>query len=161
VRAVIGIGSNLGDRAATLREAIERVKAIARVERTSRVYETEPVGPPQPHYLNAAIAIETDLAPRALMDALLAIEHAMGRVRVERWGPRTIDLDVLWIDGVTCDDAGLTVPHARLEERAFALLPLLDVAPDAKHPVTGRAYSAIAIDRSGARAVGTLDADGP
>lgn len=146
-RAAIGLGSNLGDRLRQLREAASALPVVAR----SRVYETEPVGPPQPAYLNAVVLIETEKDAHALLDQLLAIEARMGRVRRERWGPRTIDLDVLLVEGVAASDARLVVPHPHLEERAFALVPLLEVWPDAKHPITGRPYASIAIDARGVR----------
>jgi len=120
-----------------MREAVARVASVAGVTvvARSRVYETEPVGGPlQPSFLNAAIAVECMLSPDALLDELQRVEAELGRTRgagVERWGPRMIDLDVLWIDGITLDQPRLVVPHPRLHERAFALLPLLDVAPDA------------------------------
>jgi 2-amino-4-hydroxy-6-hydroxymethyldihydropteridine diphosphokinase len=154
--AVIGLGANLGDRLASLRAAAARIGALGTVRARSTVYETEPVGgPPQPRYLNAALALETAVEPEALMRELLAIESAMGRVRVEKNGPRTIDLDVLWIEGVAMSTVALEVPHPRLAERAFALAPLLEVAPDARD-ATGRAYAEIGIDRSALRAVGLL-----
>jgi len=114
---------------------LEHVRVIA----TSRVWETEPVGgPPQPHYLNAAVGVECTFSPLELLDATMAIEHDLGRERgPERFGPRTIDIDVLWIKNVECTESRLTVPHPRLLERAFALLPLLDVFPDARDPRTG------------------------
>lgn len=136
--AGIGLGANLGDRGATLESAVARLAATAGVvvERTSPVYETAPVGPPQPSYLNAAVRARTSLEPEALLDALLAIEAAHGRVRRERWGPRTLDLDVLVLCEPTTlalrpwSSARLTVPHPHLLERAFALAPLLDVIPE-------------------------------
>lgn len=104
--------------------------------RTSRVYETAPVGgPEQGPFLNAAIAVAWEGEPIALLDVLQEIERALRRTRETRWGPRTIDLDVLWIDGVEVADDRLVVPHPRLRERAFALRPLLDVAPDAPYVV--------------------------
>lgn len=147
-RAVIGLGANLGDRHASLRAATERIASLGTIRARSHVYETDPVGPPQPRYLNAAVAIDTALEPDELMRNLLAIEHAMGRVRTEKNGPRTIDLDVLWIEGVARASEVLVVPHPRLAERAFALGPLLEVAPDARDPSTNRAYADIAFDRS-------------
>jgi 2-amino-4-hydroxy-6-hydroxymethyldihydropteridine diphosphokinase len=142
LRAVVGIGANLGDRLAMMRAAVGEMSAFASIDRRSRVYETEPVGgPEQPAFLNAAALVSYPGAPLALLDALLAIEARFGRVRRERWGPRTIDLDVLWIDGVVVNDPRLVVPHPRLHERAFAVSPLLEVAPDARDPVTGRAYA--------------------
>jgi 2-amino-4-hydroxy-6-hydroxymethyldihydropteridine diphosphokinase len=144
-RVVIGLGSNLGDRFENLRMS---VRALARLASspvsTSPVYETEPVGPPQPRFLNAAALFEHvfdhDGAPRALLRGLLSIERALGRVRTERWGPRIIDLDILWIEGMTCDEPQLKVPHQHLVERAFALRPLLDVCPDAIDPRTGAPF---------------------
>ncbi len=149
MRAVIGIGANLGDRLATMRDAVRRIEGIAGVRSNARstVYETAPVGlVDQPAFLNAAISVECTISPRALLEALLAIEKALGRTRgvsEVRWGPRVIDLDVLWIDGVVLDDPGLVVPHPRLTERAFALVPLLEVAADAVDPRTNRAFVAV------------------
>jgi 2-amino-4-hydroxy-6-hydroxymethyldihydropteridine diphosphokinase len=132
--AVVGLGSNVGDRLAILREAKARIAGIATVLATSQVYETAPVGgPPQGSFLNAALRVQYMLSPIALLDELQRIEHELGRVRDVRWGPRTIDLDVLWIDGLTVDEERLVVPHPRLSERAFALAPLLDVAPEAPY----------------------------
>ncbi len=139
--AVVGVGANLGDRLATLRSAATELARVARVQRTSRVYASAPVGgPPQPEFLNAAAAVLYEGAPLELLDALLAIEARLGRVRGERWGPRTIDLDLLWIEGLAIDTPRLVVPHPRLHERAFALVPLLEVVPGARDPRTGLAY---------------------
>jgi len=144
-RVVIGLGSNLGDRLVTLREAAHRITSeIASIESASHIYETAPIGPPQPRYLNAAVLLRwpaDDL--RALLTRLLHIEESLGRVRTERWGPRTIDLDILWAEGVSLALSDLTVPHPHLHERAFALLPLLDVAPDAPYVVPVAAPGAI------------------
>jgi 2-amino-4-hydroxy-6-hydroxymethyldihydropteridine diphosphokinase len=150
-RAVVGFGANLGDRLATMRAAareVARLPRVGRVVRTSRVYATEPVGPPQPEFLNAAALVTWEGTPEALLDALLAIEAGLGRVRsaAERWGPRAIDLDVLWIEGVAVDTPRLVVPHPRLRERAFALVPMLEVAPDARDPRTGERYEVPAGD---------------
>jgi 2-amino-4-hydroxy-6-hydroxymethyldihydropteridine diphosphokinase len=143
LRAVVGFGANLGDRLRTMRSALAALRAVARVEATSRVYETAPVGPPQPRYLNAAALVVWEGTPESLLEALLAIEASLGRVRgEERLGPRTIDLDVLWIEGTAVETSTLTVPHPRLVERAFALLPMLEVAPDAADPRTGARYVA-------------------
>ncbi len=143
LRAVVGVGANLGDRLATMRAAVTELARVARVERTSRVYATAPVGgPPQPEYFNAAVLVVFEGTPHALLDALLAIEARHGRERAERWGPRTLDLDVLWIEGLAVDDPRLEVPHPRLHERAFALAPLLEVVPDARDPRTGAVYVA-------------------
>lgn len=135
LRAVIGFGSNLGDRLATMRAALAELARVARVEATSRVYESAAVGPPQGDYLNAAALVTWEGEPEALLDALLAIEAKLGRVRREKWGPRTIDLDVLWIEDREVHSPRLTVPHPELTKRAFAVAPLLDVAPAAPYAV--------------------------
>lgn len=138
---VIGLGANLGDRIGTLRRAAARIAELAPGLERSSVWETTPVGgPPQSDFLNAAVRIDWDRDPVELLTALMAIESDLGRVRSVRDGPRTIDLDVLWIEGTTVDTPRLTVPHPRVHERAFALAPLLEVAPDASDPRTGRRY---------------------
>lgn len=142
LRVVVGFGSNLGDRLVTMRRALSELARIARIEATSHVYATAPVGPPQPEYLNAAARVAWDGSPEELLAALLGVEASLGRVRMagERYGPRTIDLDVLWIDGEVVDTPALTVPHPRLRERAFAVVPLLEVWPAAVDPRTGERY---------------------
>ena len=131
----------MGDRAATVRGAVRALRDLARVLAVSRVYETSPVGgPPQGDYLNAAVLLEWELAPETLLEALHGIEAHFGRVRDERWGARTLDLDVLWIEGRVVDTPRLTVPHPRLTERAFALLPLLEIVPGAIDPRTGAPF---------------------
>lgn len=142
---VIGLGANLGERLATLRSAVEALSRLGKLVAVSQVYETAAVGPPQPDYLNAAVLLEARLEPRALLTELLAVERHHGRVRLERWGPRTLDLDLLWAGEVTLDTPELTVPHPGLASRPFALMPLLDVAPDARDPRSGQAY----VDRLG------------
>lgn len=134
VDCVVGLGSNLGERRELLAGAVAGCARLGELAGVSWLYETDPIGPPQPVYLNAALRLRTELAPEALLDALLELERAAGRRRRERWGPRTLDLDVLWIAGCAVRSPRLTVPHPRLAERAFALLPLLDVAPDARAP---------------------------
>jgi 2-amino-4-hydroxy-6-hydroxymethyldihydropteridine diphosphokinase len=148
LKAVVGLGANLGEPLATMRAAVRAIEREpgARVEAASQVYATAPVGPPQPEYRNAAVRVAYEGDPEALLDALLAIETRLGRVRREgdvRWGPRVIDLDLLWVDGVTRDGPRLTLPHPRLRERAFALVPLVEVAPDARDPRTGELYAEI------------------
>jgi 2-amino-4-hydroxy-6-hydroxymethyldihydropteridine diphosphokinase len=140
LRAVVGFGSNLGDRLATLRRARRELEGVARVEATSRVYLTAPIGPPQPEYLNAAALVAFEGSPGRLMEALLAIEKGLGRVRTERFGPRSIDLDLLWIEGLRVESPQLVVPHPRLVERAFALAPMLELVPGATEPGTGLGY---------------------
>jgi 2-amino-4-hydroxy-6-hydroxymethyldihydropteridine diphosphokinase len=135
LRAFLGLGSNLGDRLANLTQA---VKSLAlgglTIVRTSRVYETAPVGPPQPDYLNAVVEVDTDLSARELLDACLGVERQMGRVRAERWGPRVIDIDLLTFGREVIDELGLTVPHPRMHERAFVLAPLLELEADPPLP---------------------------
>lgn len=142
---VVGFGANLGDRLGTMRQALRELSREAEVIGTSPVYESPPFGGmDQPPYLNAVALVRAGGAlPEAafvLLDSLLAIEARLGRVRRERWGPRTIDLDILWIDGVRIDAPRLVVPHSHLRERPFAMAPLLDLVPDARDPHTGEAY---------------------
>lgn len=128
---IVGLGSNLGSRLATFEAALALLDASAgcKVIARSLVYESEPLGPPQPLYLNAAVAAQSALAPEAMLQVLLEVETQLGRVRTERWGPRVIDLDLLW--GVEpCATPQLTLPHAGLAQRWFALAPLLDVASE-------------------------------
>jgi 2-amino-4-hydroxy-6-hydroxymethyldihydropteridine diphosphokinase len=132
-RAYLGLGSNLGDRAAMLQLAVDDLAAdpAVRVVAVSRVYETAPVGgPEQDDYLNAVVAIETELGPRALLTLAQRAEERAGRVRTVRWGPRTLDVDVLLVGDLHVDEPDLQVPHPRLRERGFVLAPMRDVAPD-------------------------------
>lgn len=141
---VIGLGANLGDRRATLAAAVNAIAHLGQVRAVSALYQTMPVGgPPQPDFLNAAVHLEYTDQPLALLEALLAIERRFGRERRVRWGPRVLDLDLLWIDGVQVSTAALEVPHPRLAERSFALDPLLDVCPAATDPHTGRPYRSV------------------
>ena len=135
VPVFIGLGSNLGDRARHLAEAIAALTEHGTYVRGSALYETAPVGgPEQGPYLNAVVLLETSLGPRRLLDVCLAIERDHGRERRERWGPRTLDLDILLYDDRVVDEAGLTVPHPHLTERRFVLEPLLEVDPHATLP---------------------------
>ena len=129
----LGLGANLGDRLATLQRAVdllaeEGVRTVA----SSRVWRTEPIGGPpgQPDYLNAVVRAETALDASEVLAAANRVEAALGRTREVRWGPRTIDIDVLLFDDEVRDDPELTIPHPRLRERAFVVLPLLDIDPD-------------------------------
>ena len=127
-RAFLGLGSNLGDRRRHLRDAIAAIPDVVAV---SRVYETAPVGgPDQGAYLNVVVRLDTERSPRELLEICRAREAEAQRVRTVRWGPRTLDVDVLWIDGQTVEEPDLVVPHPRMFERAFVLMPLRDVAAD-------------------------------
>jgi 2-amino-4-hydroxy-6-hydroxymethyldihydropteridine diphosphokinase len=139
-RAFVGLGANLGDREGTIREALRLLDAHedVTVAAVSTLRETDPVGVvDQPRFLNGAAALDTDLAPRALLDLLLDVERDLGRVRAERWGPRTIDLDLLLYGLAVVDEPGLTLPHPRLHERRFVLEPLAELAPGLKVPGHG------------------------
>lgn len=156
VRAYLGLGTNLGDRWGHLRDAVDSLRADGVVAAVSPVYETEPVGgPEQGVFLNIVVAVDTDLEPRDLLSRCFELERAAGRERRERWGPRTLDVDVLWIEGFVSDHPKLTVPHPRMHERNFVMAPLLDLAPDLDVPGYDPA-SAI----GDVRVVGSLD-DGP
>ena len=129
MRAFVALGSNLGDRRAYLRAAVAGLPGVVAV---SPVYETDPVGGPggQPPYLNAVVELDTDLTPRALLEMGQSLEAAAGRVRAERWGARTLDVDVLLVGDLAVDEPDLVIPHPRMRKRAFVLVPLHDLAPD-------------------------------
>jgi 2-amino-4-hydroxy-6-hydroxymethyldihydropteridine diphosphokinase len=131
-RAYVGFGGNLDDPAATLRAAAAELgRRAGRLSAASPVYRSAPVGvTDQPPFLNAVAALDSPLSPDELLDVLLALEAEHGRVREVRWGPRTLDLDLLWFEGVVRDDPRLTLPHPRAHEREFVLRPLCDLAPD-------------------------------
>jgi 2-amino-4-hydroxy-6-hydroxymethyldihydropteridine diphosphokinase len=140
VRAYIAFGANLGDPVAAFAEALQRLDALpdTRVVARSSLYRSTPVGVAgQPDYLNAVIALDTALAPRPLLEALLTIEHDAGRRRDFPMAPRTLDLDLLLHGDAVIDEAGLQVPHPRMHERAFALLPLAEIDPAASIPGRG------------------------
>lgn len=137
VTAYLGLGANLGDRLANLQRAVDLLTELpgVAVTRSSRVYETDPVGgPDQPEYLNAVVEIRTDLPPHALLGACLGVEARIGRVRSERWGPRPIDVDLLTYADRTIDDPDLVVPHPRMHERGFVLVPLAELTADPMLP---------------------------
>ena len=147
-RAYVGLGANLGDREGTLRAALELLAATPDVEvvAVSSFRETDPVGYlDQPRFVNAAAAVETELPPRELLDGLLAIERELGRTREgPRFGPRTVDLDLLLYADETVDEPGLAIPHPRLHERRFALEPLAELAPGLVVPGRGPVRSLLA-----------------
>jgi 2-amino-4-hydroxy-6-hydroxymethyldihydropteridine diphosphokinase len=156
--AVLALGSNLGDRKDILQGGVDAIEGLSevRVTAVSPVYETVPVGgPPQPDYLNAVVLVATRLAPRELLDGLHEVEAAFDRVRLVRWGPRTLDIDIITVAGEHSDDPELTLPHPRAHERAFVLAPWHDVDPGAVLPGYGPVADLLAhVDQSGIRRSG-------
>lgn len=149
--AFLGLGSNLGDRLTNLQGAVDLLQDEPglQVMASSRVWETIPVGgPPQPDYLNAVVRVETDLSARDLLDAAHRVEARLGRVRKERWGARSIDIDLLLFDEEAIDEGDLIVPHPRLRQRAFVLLPLLELAADPILP-DGTRLQEVRVDTDG------------
>lgn len=150
MRAFLSLGSNLGDRVALLRDAISSLEGVVAV---SPVYETAPVGGPpgQGPFLNLVVELDTDLDPRTLLGVCHRLESAADRVRTTRWGPRTLDVDLLWMEGVEVHEPDLEVPHPRMWARRFVVAPLADIAPDLAGPD--------AVDRSEGhvRKLGDLD----
>ena len=138
-KTFIALGGNTGDRLANLLAALERLEEIMTIERRSAVYETAPkYVTDQPPFFNMVVSGETDLAPEPLLDALKEIEQALGRVEGQRFGPRPIDLDILFYDDLQIDTPRLTIPHPRLYERRYVLAPLADIAPTFLHPASGQ-----------------------
>ena len=137
-RIFLGIGSNEGDSLELISRAVRGLREIpgVQLEQMASIYETEPVGPPQPKYLNTVVEIATALEPRRLLDALKALERLLGRApSTQRWGPRVIDLDILLYDDRVLDEPALSIPHPRMHERRFVLEPLAQLVPDLIHPV--------------------------
>jgi 2-amino-4-hydroxy-6-hydroxymethyldihydropteridine diphosphokinase len=147
-RAFLALGSNLGDRAFELRRA---VAALDEATAVSSVYETEPVGGPdgQGPYLNMVVQLETRRSPRELLGTCRALEQTAQRRREVRWGPRSLDVDVLWLDGATVDEPDLHVPHPRMCERPFVLAPLSELAPDLVPPGWERDFEHLGLSRLG------------
>lgn len=142
-QSAIALGSNLGDSLATLKAALEILDnspGIA-VKSTSSWYKTAPVGPPQPDYINGCAILEVQLEPQRLLETLLAIELTFGRVRREPWGPRIIDLDLILFEDLILKTSTLELPHPRMQERAFVLVPLAEIAPNWIEPITGKAIA--------------------
>jgi 2-amino-4-hydroxy-6-hydroxymethyldihydropteridine diphosphokinase len=135
----LALGSNQGDRAANLRVALSRLRELGNVVAVSSLYETEPVGGPpgQPYYYNACCLLQTDLAPVELLRSLKGLERELGRQEGPRWGPRVIDLDVLFYDDLALETPELELPHPRLHQRPFVLVPLSEIAPGLRHPLLG------------------------
>jgi 2-amino-4-hydroxy-6-hydroxymethyldihydropteridine diphosphokinase len=148
-RCLLALGSNLGNRLANLQDALHRLGPWVSVEAVSALYESDPVGPPgQPPYFNAVADARTALAPLDLLRLAKRVEWALGRRPGPHWGPRPVDIDLLLLDGVRLDTPALALPHPRIEERAFVLTPLADVAPDLILPRSGLVVAAVA-ERAG------------
>ena len=160
-RVFLGLGTNLGDRHANLRAALDALAAFGTIESVSSVWETAPLYVvDQPNFLNMAIGIVTEQAPLDLLARLKGIENDLGRVESIRFGPRLIDLDILFHDGTVMADEILTLPHPRLAERRFALAPLAEIAGNLIHPIMGRSVSALLAELpedDDIRRIGALD----
>lgn len=157
-RCAIALGSNLGDSFTTLEAALKVLAHTAELslERRSHWYRTKAVGPPQPDYLNGCALLVVTLTPQALLETLLQTEAHFGRVRRERWGARTLDLDLLLFDDVILNTPTLQIPHPRLTERGFVLVPLAEIAPTWIEPISGKAITQLVqtVDCSGVRKIG-------
>ncbi|MEM6835218.1 MAG: 2-amino-4-hydroxy-6-hydroxymethyldihydropteridine diphosphokinase [Cyanobacteria bacterium P01_C01_bin.120] len=153
--SAIALGSNLGDSLATLRAAVSALEAHSQVVVTavSSVYLTAPLGPPQPDIFNACVLLETTLTAPELLNLLLAIEATFGRVRSQHWGPRTLDLDLLLFGQQILSTAKLQLPHPRMWERGFVLVPLAEIAPDWRNPLSGQTVAEISavVDHAGVK----------
>lgn len=154
----LGLGSNLGDRLANIKKALHMLESRVDMQAVSSVYETEPWGlKSQPWFLNVVCSAETDLVPHALLDFLKRIERQLGRQHTVRYGPRRIDIDILFYNDQVIDDPKLRIPHPRLAERAFVLIPLVEIAPDLDHPETGETLRAMLTELEGPAVVRRTD----
>ena len=153
--SAIALGSNLGDSRAILEAAISILAATPGITLLAKSswYQTLAVGPPQPDYINGCALVQVTFSPQVLLETLLAIEAQKGRIRTERWGARSLDLDLLLYDDLILDTPTLTIPHPRMRERAFVLVPLAEIAPNWIDPVTGKAIAELvkAVDCTGVR----------
>jgi 2-amino-4-hydroxy-6-hydroxymethyldihydropteridine diphosphokinase len=149
----IALGSNLGESLVTLNEALELLAQTPHItlQATSSWYQTAPIGPPQPDYINGCTILKTSLNPLNLLEILLGIEAKFGRIRKERNGPRTLDLDILLFDDLILESPKLQIPHPRMNERAFVLVPLAEIAPNWIEPLSGKAIAQLVqkVDCSG------------
>ncbi|MCC5630278.1 2-amino-4-hydroxy-6-hydroxymethyldihydropteridine diphosphokinase [Nostoc sphaeroides CHAB 2801] len=138
-RSAVALGSNIGDSQTILEAAIEILAKTPGIflEARSNWYQTKAVGPPQPDYLNGCVTLQVEITAQQLLEILLGIEQQFGRVRQERWGPRILDLDLLLFDDIILDTPNLQIPHPRMRDRAFVLVPLAEIAPDWIEPVSG------------------------
>ncbi|MEB3309110.1 MAG: 2-amino-4-hydroxy-6-hydroxymethyldihydropteridine diphosphokinase [Snowella sp.] len=152
-RCAIALGSNLGNSQEILDQTLTELAQISGIQRItpSSWYETIPVGPPQPNYVNGCAIVETKLHPEILLENLLIIEQQFGRIRQERWGARTLDLDILLYDNLILKTPNLTIPHPRMNERAFVLVPLAEIAPNWIEPISQKSIFQLSqeIDTSG------------
>jgi 2-amino-4-hydroxy-6-hydroxymethyldihydropteridine diphosphokinase len=164
VPCAIALGSNLGDSRTTLETALELLEQAAGItlQARSHWYETQAVGPPQPDYLNGCALLDVTLSPHDLLHVLLQLETRLGRVRRERWGPRTLDLDLLLFGNQILDCPTLQIPHPHLHERAFVLVPLAEIAPQWIHPLLGLSITDLLqqVDTSGVKGLDPLLATG-
>lgn len=159
----LGLGSNIGDREANMREALAALSRKVRITAVSSLYETEPIGPPQEMYYNAVIELDTDMAPAALLADLWSIERDLGRQPArERNAPRPIDIDILLYGALTLTSSRLMIPHPGLAERAFVLVPLAEIAGDVRHPTLGGTIAELARDigSGGVRRIAEVGWDG-
>ena len=142
-KCAIALGSNLGHSLTIIKSAIATLNNTPgiTVKSHSSWYQTAPIGPPQPDYINACAILEVELQPEQLLTTLLEIEIKFNRIRREKWGPRTLDLDLLLYDNLILETPALTLPHPRMTDRAFVLVPLAEIAPDWVHPVTGNSIA--------------------
>jgi len=155
--AYLSLGSNLGDRAANLREAVAQLGAAGRLLAVSSLYETQPVDvPDQPWFLNCVAAIATDKTPRELLRLALQVEAAMGRLRMTEKGPRKIDIDVVLFGDRVVDEPGLKIPHPAMHQRRFVLEPLVEIAPEASHPELGKTARQLLAELTGGQTVRRL-----
>jgi 2-amino-4-hydroxy-6-hydroxymethyldihydropteridine diphosphokinase len=157
LEAAISLGSNLGDSYSILEAALKALSETPGIilQARSHWYQTVAVGPPQPDFLNGCALVRVSLSPQALLETLLETETRLGRVRHQRWGPRTLDLDLLLYDDLILNTPALQLPHPRMYERAFVLVPLAEIAPDWVEPVSGKAIAELvqAVDCTGVRRV--------